>query len=86
MSLLKEKPKTEREKVEKRREEVLAQGRKFKYPMQYAKHRLIINTVVVAVVAIVLMVVAGWAMLYKLQDTGNMIYRVTQVIPCQWLK
>ena len=81
MSLLKEKPKTEREKVEKRREEVLAQGRKFKYPMQYAKHRLIINTVVVAVVAIVLMVVAGWAMLYKLQDTGNMIYRVTQVIP-----
>ncbi len=81
MSLFKEKPKTEREKVEERREEVLAQGRKFKYPMQYAKHKLIINTVVVALVAIVLMVVAGWAMLYKLQDTGDMIYRVTQIIP-----
>lgn len=81
MSLFKEKPKTEREKVEERREQVLAQGRKFKYPMQYAKHKLIINTVVVSVIAIILMVVAGWAMLYKLQDTGDMIYRLTQVFP-----
>ncbi len=81
MSLFKEKPKTEREKVEERREEVLAKGRKFKYPMQYAKHKLIINTIIVALVAIILMVGAGWAMLYKLQDTGDMIYRVTQLIP-----
>ena len=81
MSLFKEKPKTEREKVEERREEVLAQGRKFKYPLQYTKHRVIINTVIVGVVAIVAMVVIGWAMLYKIQDTGNMIYRVTQVLP-----
>lgn len=78
---IKEKPQTEREKVEQRREEVLAQGRKFKYPMQYAKHKLVINTVIVAVVALVLMVVVGWAMLYKVQDTGDMLYRVTQVIP-----
>lgn len=81
MSLFKQKPKTEREKVEERREEVLAHGRKFKYPLQYAKHKLIINTVIVALVALVLMVVAGWAMLYKLQDTGDMTYRVTQVLP-----
>ena len=81
MSIFKQKPKTEREKVEERREEVLARGKKFKYPMQYAKHRLMVNTIIVAVIAIVLMVVAGWAMLYKFQDTGDMIYRVTQVIP-----
>lgn len=79
--MFKQKPKTEREKVEERRDEVLARGRKFKYPMQYAKHKLIINTIVVSVVAIVVMVVAGWAMLYKFQDTGDMIYRVTQVFP-----
>ncbi len=79
--MFKQKPKTEREKVEERRDEVLARGRKFKYPMQYAKHKLIINTIVVAVVALILMVVAGWAMLYKVQDTGDMIYRVTQVVP-----
>lgn len=81
MSLFKQKPKTEREKVEERREEVLAHGRKFKYPLQYAKHKLMINTIIVALIALVLMVVTGWAMLYKLQDTGDMIYRVTQVMP-----
>jgi len=81
MSLFKQKPKTEREKVEERREEVLAHGRKFKYPLQYAKHKLMINTIIVALIALVLMVVTGWAMLYKVQDTGDMIYRVTQVMP-----
>lgn len=81
MKVFQDKPKTEREKVEERREEVLAQGRKFKYPMQYAKHKLVINTVIVAVVAIVLMVVMGWMLLYKVQDTSEMIYRVTQVLP-----
>lgn len=81
MALLKQKPKTEREKVEERREEVLAKGRKFKYPLQYAKHKLIINTVIVAVFVIVLMVVGAWAALYKFQSTGDMFYRVTQIIP-----
>lgn len=81
MALFKEKPKTEREKVEERRDEVLSRGRKFKYPMQYAKHRLVIQTVIIAVVAIVAMVAVGWLMLYRWQDTGDMAYRITQVIP-----
>lgn len=81
MALFKEKPKTEREKVEERRDEVLSRGRKFKYPMQYAKHRLIIQTIIIAVVAIIGMVVVGWLMLYRWQDTGDMAYRITQVIP-----
>lgn len=81
MALFKEKPKTEREKVEERRDEVLSRGRKFKYPMQYAKHRLVIQTVIISIVAIVGMVVVGWLMLYRWQDTGDMVYRITQVIP-----
>lgn len=81
MGVFKKKPKTEREKVEERRDEVLSRGRKFKYPMQYAKHKVMIDTVVIALVAIALMMVAGWAMLYRLQDTGDMLYRVTQIIP-----
>ena len=43
---------TEKEKLEERREEVLAQGRKFKYPMQFAKHRMVFITVAIAVVAL----------------------------------
>ena len=73
--------KTEREKVEERREEVLSRGRKFKYPLQYAKHKLVINTVVIAVVGVVLLVVAGWAALYKFQDMGDIMYRISLVVP-----
>ena len=44
-----EEKKTEKEKIEERREEVLKSGRKFKYPLQYSKHKLIIITIAVAI-------------------------------------
>ena len=71
----------EREKLDERREQVLAKGRKFKYPLQYAKHRLVINTIIISVVVLILAVAAGWFALYKTQDTGDIIYRITQVLP-----
>ena len=73
--------KTEKEKLDERREEVLARGRKFKYPLQYAKHKLVFNTIIIAFVAFVAIIVFGWAMLYKIQDTGDIIYRLTRVLP-----
>ena len=73
--------KTEKEKVEERREEVLSRGRKFKYPLQYAKHKLVINTIIIAVVGVVLLTVAGWAALYKFQDMGDIMYRISRVVP-----
>ncbi|MBR3319801.1 SurA N-terminal domain-containing protein [Candidatus Saccharibacteria bacterium] len=73
--------KTEKEKVEERREEVLSRGRKFKYPLQYTKHRLVINTVIIATLGLILLVVAGWAALYKFHDTGDIMYRISRVIP-----
>ena len=73
--------KTEKEKVEERREEVLARGRKFKYPLQYAKHKLVINTIIIGVVAVVGLVVAGWAALYKFGDMGDIMYRISMIIP-----
>ena len=73
--------KTEKQKVDERREEVLARGRKFKYPLQYAKHKLVINTIVVAVVAVIALMVAGWAALYRFQDMGDIMYRISMVVP-----
>ena len=73
--------KTERERVEERREEVLARGRKFKYPLQYAKHKLVINTVIIGIVAVFLMMTAGNFALYKFQDTGDIMYRISRLIP-----
>lgn len=75
------KRKSEKEKVEERREEILARGRKFKYPLQYAKHKMIVYTVVIAFFAIIGLVVAGWAALYKFQDMGDIMYRISTVVP-----
>lgn len=77
----KNEPKTESQKIAERREEVLSKGRKFRYPIQYTKHRVVINTIIIGVLALAALVGLGWLALYKIQDTGDIIYRVTQVLP-----
>ena len=67
--------------IDEKREEVLARGKKFKYPFQYAKHKLIVNTVLIGVSAVLLAVFLGWLELYKFQDTGDVVYRLTRVLP-----
>jgi len=73
--------KTEKEKLDKRREEVLAKGRKFKYPMQFAKHRLVFITIAIALIAVIGAGVFGWVSLYRTQNTGDVLYRLTTIIP-----
>lgn len=63
------------------RERVLAGGRKFKYPVQYQRHKLVVNTIIITVVALVALVAAGWYALYSAQNTSEFIYRVTKVVP-----
>lgn len=69
------------ETVAEHRERILAGGRRFKYPMQYARHKLVINTIIVTVVALVLIVAFGWWQLYSVQNTSEFFYRVTRIIP-----
>ena len=63
------------------REKVLAGGRKFKYPVQYQRHRLVINALVIGVAAVLLLIGIGWYMLYVAQNTSEFMYRVTKVVP-----
>lgn len=69
------------ETVAEHREKILAGGRRFKYPVQYAKHRLVINTIVISVVALILVVVLIWWQLYLVQNTSTFFYRITRVVP-----
>lgn len=73
--------KTEQERVEERREEVLAAGRKFKYPLQWTRHRIVINTILIVLVVTGMIVMGGWLALYKLGMTDELLFRVTKVIP-----
>jgi rRNA maturation endonuclease Nob1 len=69
------------ETVAEHRERILAGGRRFKYPMQYARHRLVFNTIIIVVAALLVLVGLGWQQLYLAQNTSNFFYRVTRVLP-----
>jgi hypothetical protein len=69
------------ETVAEHRERILAGGRRFKYPMQYARHRLVFNTIIVTIAALILIIVVGWWQLYPAQNTSSFFYRVTRVLP-----
>ena len=66
--------------LEESREQVLSRGKKFKYPFQYSKHKLVINTIIISVVAIIVLAIFGWIELYKAQNTGSVAYRFTKVL------
>jgi hypothetical protein len=69
------------ETVAEHRETILAGGRRFKYPLQYAKHRLVINAVIIAAATVALMSGLVWWQLYLAQNTGDLMYRVTKAVP-----
>ncbi len=69
------------ETVAEHRERILAGGRRFKYPMQYARHKLVFNTIIMLVIALILLIAVGWWQLYSVQNTSSFMYRVTRILP-----
>jgi hypothetical protein len=69
------------ETIDQHREHILAGGRKFKYPIQYARHKLVINAILISFVAVIISLVVGWWQLYPAQNTSQFMYHVTKVIP-----
>lgn len=81
LSFKKEEKKTEKEKVEERREEVLAKGRKFKYPFQWTRHRIVVNTILIALVVFAMIFISGWLALYRIGMTDELLFNITKVLP-----
>jgi parvulin-like peptidyl-prolyl isomerase len=74
-------PRITNETVAEHREEVLSSARKYIYPLQHSKNRIIkISTTLFGVAVIVFFVYCGLA-LYKLQSTSTFLYEVTRVLP-----
>lgn len=67
--------------VGEHREEVLRKARKYIYPLQHSKHRLVTISISVLLIAIVVFFTYCTLALYKFQSTSGFLYRVTQVIP-----
>jgi len=69
------------ETIAHHRERILAGGRRFKYPVQYARHKLVFNAIIITFATLLAFVSIGYWQLYPSQNTGSFIYRVTRVLP-----
>lgn len=66
--------------IAEHREKILAGGRRYKYPVQYARHKLVFNAIIIAVASLVILVLLWWQ-LYSAQSTSTYLYRITQALP-----
>lgn len=69
------------ETVAEHREQILAGGQRFKYPMQYTRHRLVINAAILGTVAFLLFLLLCWWQLYHAQTTRDFFYRIVRIVP-----
>lgn len=74
-------PQITSETIGEHREEVLSGARKYIYPLQHSKHRIVVITSTIIVLTILAFFVYCSAGLYKLYQYNTFLYRVTQVVP-----
>ncbi len=67
--------------VAEHREEVLRGARKYIYPLQHSKHRIVVISSSIFATMVIGLFVYGAISLYKLQTTSTFVYRITQVVP-----
>ncbi len=74
-------PRITNETVAAHREEVLQSARKYIYPLQHSKHRIVLISTTLFIVTVVVFFTYCTVALYRLQSDSSFLYRVTQVIP-----
>lgn len=74
-------PRITNETVAEHREEILGSARKYIYPLQHSKHRIVVITSGLVIAAVVSFFAYCLLALYRLQSTSPFLYRITQVIP-----
>jgi PPIC-type PPIASE domain/SurA N-terminal domain len=74
-------PRITNETVTEHREEVLKSARKYIYPLQHSKHRIVKISLYLFVLVVVLFFSVTGLELYRFQTTGGFFYDVTSVVP-----
>ncbi len=67
--------------VAEHREEVLSSARKYIYPLQHSKHKIVLWSVGIFIATFVAFSAYCTVSLYRLQSTSTFLYKVTEVIP-----
>lgn len=74
-------PRITNDTISDHREEVLKSARKYIYPLQHSKHRVVrISLALLVMVVVVFFAYCGLS-LYKFKSTSGFVYAVTQVVP-----
>src|SRR3989344_2230322 len=78
---LKDIPKITTETIGEHREEVLSGARRYIYPLQHSKHRIVVITTIIIIFTLLVFLAYSTAALYRLYHYNTFLYRVTQVVP-----
>lgn len=74
-------PRITNETVTEHREEVLSSARKYIYPLQHSKHRVVKISIGLFIALVVVFFTGVGLALYKFQSTSTFIYDVTKILP-----
>ncbi|GAC1390704.1 MAG: hypothetical protein NVSMB46_01040 [Candidatus Saccharimonadales bacterium] len=74
-------PRITNDTVAAHRDEVLGKARKYIYPLQHSKHRIVVISASLFVIVVIAFFSYCGLALYKFQSNSTFLYRVTQVIP-----
>ncbi|HSX43716.1 MAG TPA: peptidylprolyl isomerase [Candidatus Saccharimonadales bacterium] len=74
-------PRITNETVAAHREEVIGRARKYIYPLQHSKHKIVIISTTIFIAVIIGFFTYCTLALYRLQSSSAFVYRVTQVVP-----
>lgn len=67
--------------VAEHRERIISGGKRYKYPLQYTRRKLVINTIIIGTVTVVTLLLLGWWQLYIAQNSNAFFYRITRILP-----
>ena len=74
-------PRITNENVAEHRQEILSGARKYIYPLQHSKHRIILLTTSLIIAAVLIFTASSVFLLYRQRTTSNFMYQVTKVVP-----
>jgi hypothetical protein len=74
-------PRITNETVAANREEVLHSARKYIYPLQHSKHKIVLISITLFIVAFIVFFSYCTLALYRFKSTSGFLYGVTQVVP-----
>lgn len=74
-------PKITNENVAEHREEILSGARKYIYPLQHSKHRIVLWTTILVIAAVLTMTTTLVILFYRQQSSSRFMYQVSKVVP-----